>query len=113
MQRLVEILCEPKELQVVFQAIRPDVELLASHPKGNYVLTALLSIFNNSGAPCLPELLDRLLSQLPSLINDPLGVCVVNKLIECASTTTKTTTEGEAHRLRIVEFLTENFVSII
>jgi hypothetical protein len=84
------------------------VELLASHPKGNYVLTALLSIFNNSGSPCLPELLDRLLSQFPSLINDPLGVCVVNKLIECSSTT-----EGDALRLRIVAFITENFVSVI
>jgi hypothetical protein len=84
------------------------VELLASHPKGNYVLTALLSIFNNSASPCLPELLDRLLSQLPSLINDPLGVCVVNKLIECS-----TTSEGDAHRLRIVQYITENFVSII
>jgi hypothetical protein len=108
MQRLVEILCEPKELQVVFQAIRPDVELLASHPKGNYVLTSLLSIFSNSASPCLPELLDRLLSQLPDLINDPLGICVVNKLIECSSTP-----DSDAHRLRIVQYITENFVSII
>ena len=81
---------------------------MASHPKGNYVLTALLSIFNNSASPCLPELLDRLLAQLPSLINDPLGVCVVNKLIECS-----TVTDGDAHRLRIVTYITENFVSII
>ena len=93
---------------MVFQAIRPDVELLASHPKGNYVLTALLSIFNNSASPCLPELLDRLLVQLPSLINDPLGVCVVNKLIECSSTA-----DGDAHRVRIVQYITENFVSVI
>jgi hypothetical protein len=109
MQRLVEILCEPKELEVVFQAIRPDVELLASHPKGNYVLTSLLSIFSNSASPCLPELLDRLLSLLPDLINDPLGICVVNKLIECSSTP-----DCDAHhRLRIVQYLTENFVSVI
>ena len=93
---------------MVFEAIRPDVEHLASHPKGNYVLTSLLSIFKNSAFPYLPELLDRLLPQLPGLINDPLGICVVNKLIECAA-------DGNCDDFRhsIVKYLTENFVSII
>jgi len=86
MQRLVEILCDPRELKATFLAVRDDIETLATHQKGNYVLIALMSVYGNSqtSLELLEKILERLLPEIPKLITDPLGICVVNKMIETA-----------------------------
>ena len=38
MQRLLEIVTLPDEKEVIFKAIKPDIENMALHVKGNYVL---------------------------------------------------------------------------
>ena len=44
MQRLVEIVCEESEKQVVFDSIYGKVGNMAFHQKGNYVLLTILNI---------------------------------------------------------------------
>ena len=44
MQRLVEIVCEDQEKNIIFSAIQNDIERLAFHHKGHYVLLTIISI---------------------------------------------------------------------
>jgi len=38
MQRLLEVVTMPEEKDVIFNALRSDIEMMAKHPNGNYVL---------------------------------------------------------------------------
>jgi len=79
MQRLVEQVCEDSEKLVIFNSIVNDVERLAFHHKGNYVLLTLLSMLK--GTELLTEVVDRLLPRFPQMTLDQLGICLVNKAI--------------------------------
>lgn len=60
MQRLVEIVCEDSEKQVVFDSIYGKVENMAFHPKGNYVLLTILNIMKGDNLDTIiNELLPR------------------------------------------------------
>ena len=83
MQRLVEIVCEDAEKLVIFNSIVNDVERLAFHHKGNYVLLTLLSVLK--GSVLLTEIVERLMPRLPQLTLDQLGICLVNKAIVLVS----------------------------
>jgi len=48
MQRFVESVCEEAEKTVIFNSIINDVEYLAFHPKGNYVLLTIIGIMRGS-----------------------------------------------------------------
>jgi hypothetical protein len=39
MQRLLEVVTMPEEKEVIFNALKLDIEMMAKHPNGNYVLT--------------------------------------------------------------------------
>ena len=44
MQRLIEIICEETEKAKIYHAIYKDIQMMALHPKGNYVLLTILNI---------------------------------------------------------------------
>ena len=75
-QRLVEILCEESEKIVIFNAINKDVERLAFHHKGNYVLLTIIGIMRGE---VLSMIIDKMLPKFPQLMVDQLGICLVNK----------------------------------
>ena len=63
MQRLVEQVCEDSEKLVIFNSIINEVERLAFHHKGNYVLLTLLSMLK--GTDLLTEVVERLMPRFP------------------------------------------------
>lgn len=44
MQRLLEIITLPEEKEVIYEAIRHEIEAMASHEKGIYVLTLAFQV---------------------------------------------------------------------
>ena len=58
MQRLMEIVCEDSEKILIYNAICNDVERLAFHHKGNYVLLAIIGIVRGD---MLTIIIDKLL----------------------------------------------------
>lgn len=46
MQRLLEIITLPEEKEVIFEAMRDEIEAMASHEKGNYVLTLAFQVLD-------------------------------------------------------------------
>ncbi len=67
MQRLVEIVCEDSEKIVIYNAICKDVERLAFHHKGNYVLLTIIGIMRGE---VLNMIIDKMLSKFPNLMLD-------------------------------------------
>lgn len=57
MQRLVEMVNQEEERQTIVDAIKDDIVELAFHPKGNYVLLAIIQILK-------PEKLQTLLEPI-------------------------------------------------
>ena len=55
---------------------------MAFDSKGNYVLIAVMTILKfEETQTYLNEIIDILIPQIPSLVSDQLGICVVNKII--------------------------------
>jgi hypothetical protein len=67
MQRLVEIVCEEEEKLVIFNSIERDIERLAFHHKGNYVLLTIIGIMRGD---ILTLIVDKLLAKFPQLMLD-------------------------------------------
>ena len=83
MQRLIETVCQEEEKKLIFQSIKHDIETLAYDAKGNYVLISIMTLLKDD-ASCsayLNEIIERLFPEIPNLINDMMGICVVNKVI--------------------------------
>lgn len=64
MQRLVEIVCEESEKMVIFNSIAEHIEDMARHPKGNYVLLAILGILKKQELQFVIEKLLPILYEL-------------------------------------------------
>jgi len=62
MQRLVEIVCEDSEKIVIVNSISKDVERLAFHHKGNYVLLTIIGIMRGE---ILSMIIDKMLPKFP------------------------------------------------
>ncbi len=67
MQRLVEIVSEEPEKIVIYNAIQEDIERLAFHHKGNYVLLAVITVIKGQ---TLTLIVNKLLPRFPQLILD-------------------------------------------
>jgi len=67
MQRLVEIVCEDSEKIVIFNAICKDVERLAFHHKGNYVLLTIIGIMRGE---LLSLIIEKMIPKFPQLMLD-------------------------------------------
>ncbi len=83
MQRLIETVCQEEEKKLIFQSIKNDIETLAYDAKGNYVLISIMTLLKDdqSCSAYLNEIIERLFPEIPNLINDMMGICVVNKVI--------------------------------
>ena len=62
MQRLVEIVCEDQEKQVIFNSIAHEIERLAFHHKGNYVLLTIIGVMRGE---LLNDIVRRMLPKFP------------------------------------------------
>lgn len=67
MQRLVEIVCEDSEKIMIYNSICNDIERLAFHHKGNYVLLTIIGIMKGE---ILTLIIDKLLDKFPQLMLD-------------------------------------------
>lgn len=82
MQRLMEIVCEDSEKILIYNAICNDVERLAFHHKGNYVLLTILGIVRGE---ILTMIIDKMLPKFSHLMLDQLGICLANKAMTMAT----------------------------
>jgi|LauGreDrversion4_2_1035121.scaffolds.fasta_scaffold185295_1 hypothetical protein len=62
MQRLVEIICEDAERIVIYNSISKDIERMAFHHKGNYVLLTIIGIMRGE---LLTLIIEKLLPKFP------------------------------------------------
>jgi len=67
MQRLVETVSKDDEKIVIYNAIAADVDRLAFHHKGNYVLLAIIGIVSGD---ILTMIIESMLPRLPQLMLD-------------------------------------------
>ena len=102
LQRLVEIVCEDSEKIVIVNAISKDVERLAFHHKGNYVLLTIIGIMRGE---ILSMIIDKMLAKFPQLMVDQLGICLVNKAM--------TLTTDQAQIDAIIKLLADHLVTTI
>ena len=63
----------------MFQAIRNHVKMLAFHPKGNYVLSAIMNILREKMHEFI---VNGIIDNLSLLSRDQYGICLVNKVIQ-------------------------------
>ncbi len=67
MQRLIESIVEDSEKILIYNSICNDVERLAFHHKGNYVLLSLLGIVRGD---ILTMIIDKMLPKFSQLMLD-------------------------------------------
>ena len=67
MQRLVEIVCEDAEKIVIYNSISNNIERLAFHHKGNYVLLTIIGVMKGE---LLTLVIDKLLPKFALLMLD-------------------------------------------
>lgn len=102
MQRLVEIVCEDAEKIVILNSIERDIERLAFHHKGNYVLLTIIGIMRGE---ILTMIVDRMLPKFPHLMLDQLGICLVNKAIMLVT--------DQAQIKQVIQILADHIVPTI
>ena len=86
LQRFFETVCEDSEKIVIYNAISKDVERLAFHHKGNYVLLSIIGIMRGE---ILNMIIDKMLPKFPILMLDQLGICLVNKAMTLVTEATQ------------------------
>eukprot|EP00347_Sterkiella_histriomuscorum_P024490 403330933 len=102
MQRLLEIITLPEEKQVIFNAIHPQIETMALHVFGNYVLALAFSVLDQ---PQIEIIIERLIPLFYQLTLDKSGICIANKMI--------TQTKNPVYIQSIVQILCDKLVQII
>ncbi|CDW83480.1 rna-binding protein [Stylonychia lemnae] len=101
-QRLLEVVTQPEEKEVIFNAIKMEIEMMAHHLNGNYVLALALSILEQ---PHIEHIVEVLIPHIYDLSVNKQGICIVNKMI--------THTQVASNIQKIVEILSENLIQII
>ena len=91
-----------EERDEIFKAIKDSIVHMAFHEKGNYVLILTL---NSMQADRFNFIIEKLMPHFYKLALDQYGICIVNKMIQLAST--------KEHVTKIVDILTSNITEVI
>jgi len=81
MQRMLEMVSLDEECKIVYESIKPNIEVLSFHIKGNYVLISSLQVIKNEN---LNDIIDEIVKYFNSLVLDQYGICIINKVIQLA-----------------------------
>ena len=81
-QRFLQALIKPEEREVVFNATKNDIKVLALHPFGNYVALVILEMASGS---MLEHYINELLPSIAELAVSSVGIFSLSKIISKVS----------------------------
>ena len=102
MQRLLEMVSLEEEKLIVYESIKPNIEVLAFDVKGNYVLISSLQVLTQQH---FNEIVEIIMGFFDQLVLDQYGICIINKVIQLVKL--------EEQKERIVGMLGANCIEIV